>query len=104
MLKLTLLTTKGTTAIDLIVNNILGVINSKFLAVYGGIPWIRQLGVLIKLWAKKKDLVDEQKFSSYSFNLMLLHFLMETGRIKLIMDARERSLETPHFYYQRRSK
>ena len=57
LLKLKLENNRGEAAIDLIINNILGVINSKFLAVYGNIPWIRHLGVLIKLWAKKKDLV-----------------------------------------------
>lgn len=74
--------------IDLIVNNILGVINSKFLSVYAKVPWVKHLGILIKLWAKKAGLIDEQLFSSYSFNLMLIHFLYETERIKLIMDAR----------------
>lgn len=89
----------------MIINNILGVINSKFLAVYGNIPWIRHLGVLIKLWAKKKNLVGEQIFSSYSLNLLLIHFLIETRRVKLIMDARERDLDkNPHFIYRRKIK
>lgn len=105
MLKITHTTNKGKADIDLIVNNILGVINSKFLSVYGSIQWIRHLGVLIKLWAKNKALIEEQKFSSYSFNLMLLHFLIETRRINLIMDARERNLDkSPFFEYRRKSK
>lgn len=91
--------------VDLIVNNILGVINSKFLSVYAKVPWIKHLGILIKAWAKKKELIEENMFSSYSFNLMLIHFLYETDRINLILDARERHPEkTPHFLYKRKLK
>ena len=89
---------------DIIVNNILGVINSKFLAVYGRIPWIRDLGILIKMWGKNKDLISEWKFSSYSFNMMFISFLIETRRINLVMDARSRQEITPHFVYKRMIK
>ena len=88
LLKMKIYTNKGETSIDLIVNNILGVINSRFLAVYSQIKWIKHLGILVKLWAKKKKLVDEQKFSSYSMNLLLIHFLIQSNKINLIMDAR----------------
>lgn len=67
---------KGITSMDLIVNNILGVINSRFLSVYGSIRWVKQLGILIKLWGKKNELIKEEMFSSYSFNLLLIHFLI----------------------------
>ena len=89
---------------DLIVNNILGVINSKFLSVYGNVPWIKKLGILIKMWGKANDLIGEIKFSSYSMNLLLIHFLIETRQINLIMDARSRQEDSPHFVYQRLMK
>lgn len=43
---------------DLIVNNILGVVNSQFLSVYASVPWVKNLGILIKLWGKKRDLIS----------------------------------------------
>lgn len=89
---------------DIIVNNILGVINSKFLSIYGSIPWIRNLGMLVKLWAKNNDMIEETKFSSYSMNILMLHFLIETRKINLIMEAQHRDPKTaPHFTYSRTS-
>ena len=76
LIKLKLVKNKLETHFDIIVNNILGVINSKFMSVYGSVKWIRQLGILIKSWGKSKRLIYEQMFSSYSFNLLLLHFLI----------------------------
>jgi DNA polymerase sigma len=81
---------RGTSSIDLIINNVLGVINSRFLSVYGSVKWVRELSLLIKVWAKNKELISEDTFSSYSFNLILIHFLIQTKKIKLIMDARTR--------------
>lgn len=43
---------------DIIVNNILGVINSKFLSVYSQVKWVKNLGVLIKTWGKKVKIVN----------------------------------------------
>ena len=71
------------------------------MSIYGSIKWIRQLGILIKAWGKNKRLIYEQMFSSYSFNLLLLHFLMETSRINGVLDARNRDENAPHFTYSR---
>jgi hypothetical protein len=74
--------------IDLIVNNILGVINSKFLHVYSQIKWIKNLGLLVKLWGKSKGLINKNMLSSYSMVLMLIHYLIKTRRAKAILDHR----------------
>ena len=88
---------------DILVNNLLGVINSKFLSVYGQIGWLKQLVILIKMWGKHSDrnFINEHMFSSYSLNLLLFHFLIEKNKIQLIMDARERNQNAPHFMYRR---
>lgn len=90
VLKMEVTSNRGTSSIDLIINNVLGVINSRFLSVYGSVKWVRELSLLIKVWAKNKELISEETFSSYSFNLILIHFLIQTKKIKLIMDARTR--------------
>ena len=79
-------------------------INSKFLAVYGQIQWIRHLVLLVKQWGKSQGLVSENMFSSYGLTLMVLNFLIETKRIKLIMDSRTRGEDAAYFVYKRSVK
>lgn len=79
----------------------LGVINSKFLQIYSQVSWIRYLGILIKKWAKAKKIIGKKMLSSYSIILMMLHFLIETNRVKLILDARGRNDQYAHFMYKR---
>jgi len=74
--------------IDLIVNNLLGVINSKFLQVYSQVRWIRTLGLLVKMWGKAKMVIDKNMLSSYAIVLMLIHFLIKTKRARPILDHR----------------
>jgi len=50
---------EGKFKIDILVNNLLGVINSRFLSVYAQIPWIKQLGILFKLWSKTNDVIGK---------------------------------------------
>jgi DNA polymerase sigma len=103
VLKMELDTNKGKSSIDLIVNNILGIINSRFLSVYGSVKWVRELSLLIKIWAKNKELIKEETFSSYSFNLILIHYLIQVNKVNLIMDARVRDpYLSPHFTYKRK--
>lgn len=90
--------------IDILVNNYLGVINSKFLSVYAGVRWVRNLGILVKLWGKKLMLINKDMFSSYSMVLMLIHFLLEKGKVKKILDNRIKSKDRPHFVYKREKK
>ena len=106
LIKLTLKEDKVKTHFDILANNILGVINSKFMSVYGQVPWLRQLVILVKMWAKhpSRNLIKETMFSSYSFSLLLLHFLIEKNKLQLIMDAREREESSPHFMFCRETR
>lgn len=74
--------------IDIIVNNLLGVINSRFLQVYSQVRWIRTLGLLVKMWGKAKMVIDKNMLSSYAIVLMLIHYLIKTKRAKPILDHR----------------
>lgn len=87
--------------IDILVNNLLGIINSKFLKVYSKVRWIRNLGLLLKLWGKATKIIDKQWYSSYSIVLMLIHFLIIKKKVKLILDNRVISTSKPHFEYRR---
>ena len=87
--------------IDLIINNILGIINSKFLKVYAGVRWVKNLGILVKLWGKSVDLIAKNALSSYAMILMLIHFLIKTKAVKPILDARTRTNDEPHFKFKR---
>lgn len=87
--------------IDLIVNNVLGVINSKFLRVYASVNWVRNLGILAKLWGKSVEMIDKRNLSSYSIILMLIHYLIKSKTVKPIMDARNRSNDAPYFKFKR---
>ena len=90
--------------IDILVNNLLGVINSKFLKVYSEVKWIRNLVLLVKMWGKANGIISKNQLSSYSMVLLLLSFLLRTKRIKLIIDARSRTKNLPHFQYKRMKK
>lgn len=74
--------------IDLIVNNILGIINSKFLKVYSSVKWIKNLGLLVKLWGKSIDLINRNALSSYAMVIMLIHYLIKSKKVKPILDNR----------------
>lgn len=86
--------------IDIIVNNILGVINSKFLSVYSQVRWIKNLGLLAKLWGKSKYLIGKNALSSYAMILMLIHYLIKSRRAKPIMDHRV-TANKPYFDFKR---
>jgi DNA polymerase sigma len=87
--------------IDIIINNILGIINSKFLNVYAGVRWVKNLGILVKKWGKGVRLIDKNAFSSYAMILMLIHYLIKVKAVKPILDARNRSKDSPHFRFKR---
>ena len=72
-------------------NNVLGVINSKLLSIYGSISWIKQLGIIVKLWGKTNGLIDKQLLSSYAIINMLIHFLIAKNYVNIIYDARNRN-------------
>ncbi len=87
--------------IDILVNNMLGVINSRFLSVYAQVPWIKQLGILYKLWSKTNGLVDKTLLSSYSIILMMINFLIKKKYVNLTYDANKRSQATPNINFKR---
>ena len=96
------ITEKGSAIkIDIIVNNILGVVNSKFLKVYASVRWVKNLGILVKLWGKLVGLIDKKALSSYAMILMLIHYLIRFKYVKPIMDARNRTNDSPHFQFKR---
>ena len=63
-------------------------INSKFLKVYSKIKWIKNLGLLVKLWGKSVDLIGKNYLSSYAMILMLIHYLIKDKKVKAILDHR----------------
>nr|UUA79863.1 Cid1/3 [Paramecium bursaria] len=74
--------------IDLSINNLLGVINTKLLYNYSQLhPSIQQGGVLIKVWAKKWDLIQKNKFSSYALILMWIYFLQQKHNLPNLQDS-----------------
>lgn len=73
-------------SIDIIFNNICGLINSKYLRVYSEMNRsVKQLGILIKLWAKKLKLIDSNLLSSYSFILMMIYYLIKKNMVPNIL-------------------
>jgi DNA polymerase sigma len=86
--------------IDLIVNNILGVINSKFLSVYSQVRWVKNLGLLAKLWGKRNNLIGKHALSSYAMVLMLIHYLIKSRRVRPILDHRI-TANQPYFDFKR---
>ena len=64
--------------ISFTVNNRLAVVNSKMINIYSQIePRYKYLGLLIKLWVNKQEIVSARKqyLSSYGYNLMVINFL-----------------------------
>lgn len=78
-------------------NNILGIINSKFLSVYASVKWIKNLGLLVKLWGKNQGLISKNYISSYGMILMLIHYLIKSKKAKPILDNRVITKDKPHF-------
>ncbi len=68
---------------------------------FAGVRWVKNLGILVKLWGKGNSLIGKSTFSSYAMVLMLLHYLIKKGEISPIMDARVRNSSTPSFKYKR---
>lgn len=83
------------------VNNILGVINSKLLSVYAQIPWIKQMGVLFKLWAKSNGVISKDLLSSYATILMMLHFLIQKKYVNLMYNAKDRKADMLKINFKR---
>lgn len=64
--------------IDVCMNNILAVRNTKLLKAYVDLdPRFRSVCILVKLWAKRRDLNDAYRgtLSSYAYTLLVIHYL-----------------------------
>jgi len=65
---------------DICVNNTLALHNTSLLADYSRIdPRLKQLGFIVKYWAKKRQINDPYRgtLSSYAYILMVIHFLQQ---------------------------
>eukprot|EP01026_Neomeris_dumetosa_P051740 TRINITY_DN4557_c0_g1_i12.p1 TRINITY_DN4557_c0_g1~~TRINITY_DN4557_c0_g1_i12.p1 ORF type:complete len:443 (-),score=61.85 TRINITY_DN4557_c0_g1_i12:270-1598(-) len=70
------------THVDISVNNLLPVFNTKMLARYCEIdPRVRKLVYIVKFWAKRRILNDpyHNTLSSYAYVLMVIFFLQQKG-------------------------
>lgn len=78
---------------DIAINNVLGVSNSSMLKIYSKIDIrCKQMGLILKNWAKKWKITSEDSLSSYSLILMLIYFL----QIKKILPSLQKiSKESP---------
>ncbi|CAD8053658.1 unnamed protein product [Paramecium sonneborni] len=75
-------------AIDLSINNINGVLNSKLLNEYSQMhPKIQQLGKLLKLWGKNQRLIVTGQLTSYAILLTLIHFLQCKYDVPFLSDV-----------------
>ena len=71
-------------AVDVVVNNDLGVHNSAMLYEYASLDWrARALALVVKKWAKQQQVADASAgtLSSYCWVLMALHYCMAHGII-----------------------
>ncbi|CAD7975355.1 unnamed protein product [Amoebophrya sp. A120] len=69
--------------IDISFNNVLGYQNSKLLRAYANCPLCQDLGMLVKAWAKRRELIDAQNglLSSYAYMLLVIFFLQHKKKI-----------------------
>ncbi|CAF3671145.1 unnamed protein product [Rotaria socialis] len=68
------------TEIDISLNNILPLENTRLLKTYSNIdPRVRELGVMVKYFAKKFNIGDASHgtLSSYAYTIMVIHFLQQ---------------------------
>lgn len=71
---------------DIVVNNKCGLFNSRMLETFAQNIKIRNIGILLKKWAKKNHLIDKTKLSSYGLTLMMLYFMMSVGLLDFITE------------------
>jgi DNA polymerase sigma len=65
------------------------------------VRWIKNLGLLVKLWGKNSNLIGKNYLSSYAMILMLIHYLIKVKKAKPILDNRVITNDKPHFEYKR---
>jgi DNA polymerase sigma len=64
------------------------VMNSDLLLHYAKVPQIYEFCILIKLWAKRQNVINLQHpmkgLSSYMIILMCIYYLMDSGQIDFL--------------------
>ncbi|CAK85456.1 unnamed protein product (macronuclear) [Paramecium tetraurelia] len=82
-----LVDTTNNVEIDLSVNNINGIANSKLLYEYSQLhPKIKQMGLLLKLWGKRNRLIKTGSLTSYSIIIFMIHFLQVKYKVPYLSD------------------
>ena len=72
---------------DIAVNNVLGVANSSLLNIYSEIDKrCKIMGLILKHWAKKWKITNEESLSSYALILMMIYYL----QLKKILPSLQR--------------
>ena len=67
---------------DIVLENISGIKNSEIVSKYTRIfPRVKQMCLLVKLWAKAQNIVGKDDMSNFSLVLMVIHFLQEESII-----------------------
>ena len=62
--------------VDILCNNVLGILNTRLLNIYSEInPIVKELVLAVKAWGKKIKLIDEMTLPSYGIVLMCIYFL-----------------------------
>lgn len=75
--------------IDVSFNNMLPLYNSRLLRAYASLhPLVPKLGRLVKWWAKARDVNDSFRgtLSSYSYLLLVIHFLQHVRMLPILQD------------------
>jgi DNA polymerase sigma len=70
------------------VGNVTAAINSELIQHYGKVPEIQLFILLVKLWAKKCNVINAHRpidgLSGYAVVMMCLYYLMDTKQIKFL--------------------
>ncbi|KAM3127784.1 hypothetical protein pb186bvf_020113 [Paramecium bursaria] len=75
--------------VDIIMNNLLGIINTKLLKSYSLLhEKVKAGGILLKLWGKKNKVIDKPLISSYALILMWLCFLQRKYDLPDLQDQK----------------
>ena len=87
---------------DLVINNILGAVNTKLLKTYSRIsPICLNLGLIVKIWGRNFNLISQTSISSYAIILMVIYFLQikkivpsiqKIGKENLLKDQKEKAI------------
>jgi len=66
------------------------------------VRWVKNLGLLVKMWGKSIQLIGKSALSSYAMIIMLIHYLIKDKKVKALMDHRIPTPDMAHFDYKRK--